>query len=174
MTRRSTFAFKLTLLATSLALLLAACGGSGDKPPTGREMPDQGRVHVATGSVIAFPNYPPSSGPHYETWLPWRFFDTEQAEGFWIHNLEHGGLVILYNCMGQPCDQLKTQLDGLYNKAKLDKYSAQKIVITANSKIKTRLAVIAWGWVDEFDQFDEARILAFYDARNNKGPEDRP
>jgi hypothetical protein len=34
-----------------------------------------------------------------------------------------------------------------------------------------KIAVVAWGWIDEMDEFDRARIIAFYNAHVDRGPE---
>lgn len=162
---------KSTLVMACAILVLSACGGE-DTPATGQQFANEGQTHVDPGTPLNPKHYPPSSGNHYPMPLPWRFYDVEQADGYWVHDLEHGGVVILYNCGGQPCNDLKKQLDGLYSKIKLDKFQERKLVVTPNSKINTKLAIIAWTWVDQMDAFDETRLLNFFNAHVNKGPED--
>jgi hypothetical protein len=34
------------------------------------------------------------------------------------------------------------------------------------------VAILAWAWLDELDDYDHARLLAAYTARVDRGPED--
>jgi hypothetical protein len=61
------------------------------------EVPDEGAKHV-TVADIPYQHIPPASGPHYDTPAQWEFNTSEVPEGTWVHNLEHGGLVLLYQC----------------------------------------------------------------------------
>jgi hypothetical protein len=89
--------------------LLAGCGGS-DAPsgPSGgggndgtcamteTQVPNEGWSHVAEGSATTYAHNPPASGPHYPLWLRYEAFGGTQARGYWVHNLEHGAVVLLY------------------------------------------------------------------------------
>ena len=96
------------LLASALALL-AASAGCGSSSPTPPPPPDDGTctmqqaavanegwAHVPEGSAIAYVHNPPASGPHYPVWLRYEEFTSAQARGYWVHNLEHGAIVMLY------------------------------------------------------------------------------
>ena len=68
--------------------------------PPGVMVPDQGRDHV-TAEVVASTQYnsnPPTSGPHLPTWVKPGVYAQPQQEGELIHSLEHGYIVISYNC----------------------------------------------------------------------------
>jgi Protein of unknown function (DUF3105) len=39
---------------------------------------------------------PPTSGPHYQQWAVWNFYDSAVPLTMSTHNLEHGGIVIHY------------------------------------------------------------------------------
>ncbi len=69
-------------------------------PPPGERMEDQGREHVTEAEVAEFSynSNPPTSGPHLETWVKPGIFTIPQSEGQLIHSLEHGYVVIHYNC----------------------------------------------------------------------------
>ena len=82
-----------------------------------------------------------------------------------VHNLEHGGVVIWYNCQGGPqpldeaaCDQLVRQLTDVVD-PRLD--DGMYIVLTPYSDMDNRIALTAWQYLDAFDEFDAERIEAF-------------
>jgi hypothetical protein len=47
-------------------------------------------------------------------------------------------------------------------------------VIAPDPKIKTPFATLAWTWLDELPSFDRDRLLRFYRAHVDRGPEDVP
>ncbi|CAN5561446.1 hypothetical protein BH09MYX1_BH09MYX1_42190 [soil metagenome] len=54
--------------------------------------------HVDIGTLIQYPTNPPASGPHYPIWAAFQEFSTPVPRPFWVHSLEHGAVVLLYNC----------------------------------------------------------------------------
>ncbi|MBI5619858.1 DUF3105 domain-containing protein [Candidatus Gottesmanbacteria bacterium] len=68
--------------------------------PPGTRMEEQGREHVSPQEVAAFKynSNPPTSGPHLPTWVKAGIYDTPQSEGELIHSLEHGYVIVSYNC----------------------------------------------------------------------------
>ncbi len=73
----------------------------GASPQPGYVQPDTGGGHVRNGTKLIYTYCPPASGRHYEQPagpIPARVYGPDDAvipQG-WVHNLEHGGLVILY------------------------------------------------------------------------------
>jgi hypothetical protein len=106
--------------------------------------------------------------------LPRGVYPAEQDEGLWIHNLEHGYIVLLYNCP-TACPELVAQLQQFYERAPVSAaYGYQKLVILPYSAMASRLAIVAWNRIDELEEFDEQRLLRFYEAYHDRGPEDAP
>jgi hypothetical protein len=146
------------------------------RPPAsaqGRQVPIEGnRNHVAQGTVITYHNRPPSSGDHYDQPAGYGFFQREIPTGNWVHDLEHGGIVVLYR--PDLCDQAcQSQLQETYNTAPVSQLfpGTRKMLVTPYQDMDHAIAVVAWGWVDELDSFDKDRILAFYRAHVDRGPE---
>jgi hypothetical protein len=81
--------------------------------------------------------------------------------------------VILYRC-ATPCPELVRQLRELSATAPPSKYGHVKLLITPYARLRTRLAILAWTWIDELDVFDRERLLVFYRAHIDRGPEDVP
>jgi hypothetical protein len=91
-------------------LLLPGCGGSATPPSTPgplpstdpacvmteASVPNEGWVHVAEGSAVTYRNNPPASGPHYPVWARYEAYTTALARPYWVHNLEHGAIVLLH------------------------------------------------------------------------------
>ena len=143
------------------------------RPTIGVAQADEGRTHVTEGSPIEYKNQPPSSGPHYPRTAPYGFHDQPIAPGYWVHNLEHGGIVILYNCP-TDCPELKDQLRQVYDTFPKGKYDRVKIVILPDTSISTPLVALAWDYKLELQAFDREQLLAFYNEHVDRGPEDVP
>src|SRR5688500_13322181 len=88
--------------APALAAVLCGCGGTSPQTPgpvgpiPGMAVPNEGWAHVPEGSATTYRSNPPASGPHYPVWLRYREYTEAMARGYWVHNLEHGAVVVLY------------------------------------------------------------------------------
>jgi uncharacterized protein DUF3105 len=126
---------------------------------------DQGRAHIAGGEVFTgYNSRPPTSGPHGPA-LSWGIHNGPVPVESAVHNLEHGGVVIWYNCDGGPqpldepgCDQLLLDLSHLVEPRVDD---GMYIVLAPYTEMDDRIALTAWQYLDAFDEFDLARIDAF-------------
>ena len=74
-----------------------------------------------------------------------------------LHNLEHGGIRVHYNCP-EGCDELVEQLSRVAGRA-LDENL--KVILSPHTDMDSTIALVAWTFIDQFDQFDEDRILDF-------------
>lgn len=144
--------------------------------PVGRTVPLEGSDHVAEGSAVTYKSRPPASGPHYPTWSQtYGFMDPPLPAGTWLHNLEHGGVAILYNCP-QACPEFEQQLKDLYAGLPLGQNARggrARVIITPYADMDRKIAVVGWGWMLELDEFDRDQIVRFYESRIDRGPECR-
>ena len=172
--RRRVTIFGLALLA------VAALAGAGyfisqsalNKPALGRTVPDEGRNHTAAGDPLTFQSNPPASGTHYPTWTRPGFYTEPQDKGNWVHSLEHGYVVVLYNCP-TACPEITQPLRQFYETApKSSRYGYQKLVVAPYREMDHRIAAIAWNHILELDELDLDQVMAFYRAYMDKGPED--
>jgi hypothetical protein len=169
---------RLTLGGAILAAvaLLVALGffltQSFSQPSLGRAVPDEGREHVTQGTPLEFSSNPPASGTHYAVWTRPGVYQEAQPEGNWVHSLEHGYVVVLYNCPTE-CPELREQLRAFYEAApKSRKYNYQKLIVQPSSEIEHPIVAVAWNRVLELEQFDADQLAAFFRAYADKGPED--
>ncbi|MBI3967404.1 MAG: DUF3105 domain-containing protein [Chloroflexi bacterium] len=146
------------------------------RPDPGRAVPIEPGSHVAEGSQLTTANRPPSSGMHYPTIQAYGVYEDEVPAGRWIHTLEHGAVAILYNCSGgaRGCPELVEQIKQFYSSAPRSKYNSVKILATPFSQMDHKIAVVAWGRIDEFDAWDADRVSRFYKRFVDRGPEDVP
>ncbi len=125
-------------------------------------------AHVPTDTVIEWLNNPPHSGKHFPIWETKGEHDTPVERGYWVHNLEHGWIVLAYNCP----DGCELELDQL--RAVLAARPDISILMTEDPLLDgPRFAAISWTWVYEFDTplFD---LLCFIDQHFDHAPESVP
>lgn len=140
----------------------------------GTRMPDEGRTHVPDTTTPQYHNYPPTSGPHYDAPAAWGSIDATLPEGRFVHNLEHGGIVILYKC-ADNCEAVKASVAQVYNQMPAEpQFHEVKVVATPYSRMDHPFAVLAWDYLHEMDTLDVRYVREFYDAHVDKGPEDIP
>lgn len=68
------------------------------RPLPGEAAPDLGREHVTDIAGVEYSSNPPSSGPHFAIWAKKGVYDRLISDGYFIHSLEHGYVVISYDC----------------------------------------------------------------------------
>lgn len=182
-----------SLFLVVFACTLAACtdGGSGDggidanEPPIFTEagcgaqyqrVPEQGAIHVDTDASITWNSNPPSSGNHFPIWARWGVHSEQVPRGYYVHNEEHGGVILLYRCSAPDCAQIRSQLETFVSTLPGEPQCAssgvaRRVILTEDPLIPTPIAAAAWGYVYTADCFDEPSLRAFVTARIGRGPE---
>jgi len=94
------------------------------------------------------------------------------AEGFWMHSLEHGYIVLAYRPPASP-EQL-SQFDEMLRSFPPSKYRFVKLVVVPYKDMDHPYAALAWTWRLWLDSLDRAKVLAFYRAHVDRAPEDVP
>lgn len=160
---------------------------------------DQGRDHKSKeeNDKFSYNSYPPTSGPHDEDWIRPGIYNTPQDKYKLIHSLEHGYIVIHYNCKplvsniqylisgvsahedegdldkdSTPSAQIKTDCE--LGKVLADfgnKMGMKKFVVTPDESIKYPMVMTAWNRILEMKNFDEKLATSFVNAFRGKGPE---
>lgn len=155
-------------LCTDAAPCAMSCGPGIDSPP------DRGGKHVVEPTVVDYPDNPPASGPHWPVWQqPWGFYPDELPRERWVHNLEHGGIVLLYNCPA-GCPEVIEALKNLAQTTPPDRFNEQRFIITPDTVMPHKVAALAWDWRWQGDAVDAATLRCFIDARYDRAPESIP
>ena len=183
-----------------LVVVAAACGGSTTAPPSGGDasialLDDAGACgvttrhfditeanHVPQGSPLSYPSNPPSGGNHYGIWVTWGVHKVQIPTGNWVHNLEHGGVALLYRCASRAaCPELAAKVEALAASLPSDPRC-----VASGEGVKTRVLVLpdpelpdgvqvaaaAWGFTLVARCLDEASMRDFFVAHEGRGPED--
>ena len=165
-------AFAILAAAAVIVFLLTGGGDTRpDYPYTVAVFEDQGREHLPPGQTYDFYNSnPPTSGPHGPA-VDWGVHDQPVAREALVHSMEHGGVVIWYDCSAgvplgdAPCRELRDQLAAVVESALAD---GKLVVMVPYARLEHRIALTAWRTLDTLDQSDEGRVQAFIDAYDRK------
>lgn len=153
-----------------------ASPAAGATPALGYVQPDMGRGHLAVGDKVSYTYCAPASGSHYNKPgaagpIPARVYgpnDSVLPEG-WLHNLEHGGIVILYTgASSGATPEGQAQLRALY-----DAFPAGPVcgtpkgqtapIMARFDQMSTPFQAIVWGRVLPLDTLDQTKIIAFWE-----------
>lgn len=169
----------------SLVAPTAQPGQSGPAvtpPPPGFVQQDMGKQHIPLGSRVNYTNCPPASGKHYQSPggpIDGGLHGPDEAtvpQG-WIHNLEHGAIVLLYSCPegnGPGCDDAGQAALG----ALLAKWPASPVcqipagnltpVIARFDDMPYPYAALVWDVVLPMQALDENLIFEFYRTQGDR------
>ncbi|MBX5480470.1 MAG: DUF3105 domain-containing protein [Myxococcaceae bacterium] len=112
---------------------------------------------------------PPTGGPHCPQWLACRVYDEAQPLCNWVHNLEHGHVVLLYNCPG-GCPEIVDGLKKIWEEAGANG-APRRILITPWSGLQKKVAAVVAGWSWSGDAFDEDAIRCVLSHQDVEAPE---
>jgi hypothetical protein len=170
-----------------------ACSSIFDPSPTptastvtGYQQRDMSNPHINVGAFQRYLNCPPASGPHYNAVgvagpIPAKFYGPDETlvPQNWVHNLEHGAVVILYSCDKGACDsatqaQLQQIPVGFPNSPRCNIPPGGNVapVIARFEDMPHKFAALVWDRVLYQDALDVDQIKAFYkNEAENGNPE---
>ena len=171
--------------------------GTGKVP--GEAVMNQGRDHKSReeNEKFTYNSNPPTSGPHDPDWIRSGIYNEPQNKYKLIHSLEHGYIVVHYNC-GLPISNFQFLIskvsahedegdaDGdstpsatfkadcalaqvLADWAK--KMELKKLVVQPDSTIDKPIVLVAWDRILKMDSWNEKLAEKFVKAFRNRGPE---
>jgi hypothetical protein len=169
--------------AVLLVALLPGCGGSGSPgnpstPPvddgscvmTESAVPNEGWIHVAEGTPVTYRNNPPASGPHYPVWARYQSYTTPVARPYWVHNLEHGAIVLVHR--PDAASALVARLTDTFRALPNDAQCGHpRALLTPDPLLARPIAVIAANVVLEGECVSPDQVRSFALAHRNQAPE---
>lgn len=165
-----------------------------DRPVPGQVYEVAGRNHLTEGTFSTnYNSNPPTSGDHWDKPTDWGVYTEELPDERAVHNLEHGGVWITYNCSVpesslMPQDfatdsatpqtasgSARTEEDSckklISDLESIAKQYPSKVILTPRSKNDSRVALASWGRLWKFGKFDRPGVSEFVSANRNNGPE---
>lgn len=187
-----------SLLAGGALSLLAACerpplsptfdAAAGDRADSGtlvveggqctstiQRHADEGFVHISCTKPTDYQTDPPSSGNHYSCWAAYQTYAAPIPWGNLVHSLEHGAMVIVYNCP-EGCDDDVASIQSFIDGLPLDEDCApslgrNRIILMPDPMLDVRFAASAWTWTLRADCFDPGAFRQFFNDHYDHGRE---
>jgi uncharacterized protein DUF3105 len=151
----------------------AGCLVTIDSPPL---LP---AIHVALDADIQWDSNPPSSGPHYGVWAAYGVYTSPVPRIYYVHNLEHGAIVFLYNCGDAGCPDIVAALQAASDAIPDDPLCTTagegvrvRTIITPDPLLDVPVAAAAWGWTYKAQCADLPTLEQFALDHYRRGPED--
>ena len=127
--------------------------------------------HIPCTSPAVYLTEPPSSGDHYQNWAAYQTYTSPVPWGNLVHCLEHGAIVIVYNCP-TGCDDEVARAQAWIDALPPDpNCGTNKIVLAPDPTLDVRFAASAWTWTLRSDCFDEAAFTQFFQDHYNRSYE---
>lgn len=168
-------------LAVLVAAVATSCGGKSDLPDAGdgecraREQarPDEGGAHVPDCSPVSYQSNPPASGAHYEHWAAHGVYRAPLPRGFWVHNLEHGAVVLSYHC-DDGCPDEVARAEQFLDELPEDEScpGGRRVLLVPDPLLDVRWAASAWGFTLRAGCFDPLAFRRFHSEHYARAPED--
>jgi Protein of unknown function (DUF3105) len=139
-------------------------------------------VHVVEGTAITYNHNPPTSGCHYSLGaghapLAPGVYPPSAAKTtpeYWVHNLEHGYVVVSYNCPA-GCDSDIQALNAWYHTLPPDPgggVAYAKFIAVSDPAQKEKWDIESWDWFDAIGStLNLNEVKKFYDNHVNQSPE---
>ncbi len=136
---------------------------------------DGGKQHLASiyEKHTPYGTELPTSGPHFSQPATWGVSDIEIPDEQWIHNLEHGGVVVTYkpDLPAKDIDELRIIVSNLTMRDEQTSKKGFKVVLTPRASNKSAIQLSSWGYNLSLDAVDKTKIQQFYRDRPNTAPE---
>ncbi|HKO52755.1 MAG TPA: DUF3105 domain-containing protein [Polyangiaceae bacterium] len=153
----------------------AGAAGSGECTVQLASYTSPTAAHVAVCSTISYPMNPPVYGDHYPVWAAYKSYPFPVPLGFLVHNLEHGAVVLLYNCPEGCAEEVAAAqafIDALPTDPRCADDVKHQVVMSPAPSLPTRWGAVAWGHSLASDCFAADAFRAFYTANLAHGGED--
>lgn len=120
--------------------------------------------HAHVEGDVVYDDPPPTGGDHNACWADWGVHAEEVGDEHWVHNMEHGGVIFLYNCP-DGCD------DDVAAMANYVTSLGPTALMTPYAAMPYRYATVSWGWRLLQSCLDLETMKSFYNAHVDQAPE---
>jgi hypothetical protein len=162
---------------------------NGDSP-VGTAIDEMPHSHIEEGKRVSYSHRPPTSGCHYNVGgkapMAAGVYTNQVPAEYWVHNLEHGYTVVLYNCPAtKPCPDDVKALQKWYQGLKPESQPADcatapatgipfgypKVLVLPWNDMDVPFAAVSWDYYLPLDKLNVSKVQQFYDNHKGKGNE---
>lgn len=135
-------------------------------------------THVPECTPVTYATNPPSGGDHWPVWAAFKKYEVPVPREMYVHNLEHGGIVLAYRCPS-GCAEVTAMLEEVLAEANPDPRCltsaggpAARLLLTPDDGLDTPVAAAAWGATYTATCLDKPSLERFVADNYALGPED--
>lgn len=169
---------------------VAGCSGDPDPQPPLEPVDERGPTgackaversyegataeHHAPCTTLVYSTSPPVFGDHYPEWAAYTTYDFPLSLGFLVHDLEHGAVVIFYDCPEGCAGEVASAqafIDALPADPRCSADVRVQVILVPRPGLGSRWAASAWGHSLNADCFDEEAFGGFYTRHHARAPE---
>jgi hypothetical protein len=139
-----------------------------------RQHLNEGALHLYCTATTSYGTQPPSSGNHFGCWPEYRTYDVPVPWGNLVHGLEHGAVVIVYNCGAAGCPDEVARAQTFVDSLPLDAPgcpTTRRVILAPDPTLPVRWGASAWTWTLQADCFDETAFRQFHTEHYDQAPE---
>ena len=150
--------------------------GVNSLPPVGEPVDEMPHTHINPPATVTYNHNPPTSGCHYnlgygDAPVQTGVYNQPVQSEYWVHNLEHGYVVVLYNCPS-GCDTQFKALQTWYHQLPPEPgFPYPKVVVLPYTGMDVPFAAVSWDWYDPIPVFSIAEVQRFYDNHKHQAAE---
>lgn len=154
--------------------LLCSCRGEPRAPgcpfEAAEPVPNEGWSH-SSEEELRWDHNPPASGRHLGVWASYGVHDDVVKRGNWVHNLEHGAIILLIGDSA-TADAEQTLRDAFEAIPDDPDCGHKRTILTRDPELDSAVAAVAADIVMEGDVLGVDDVAAFAEACRDRAPED--
>lgn len=145
-------------------------------PYVGQAIDEMPHAHINPPATVTYLHNPPTSGCHYnlgygDAPIQSGVYNQSVPSEYWVHNLEHGYIVVLYNCPSGCSTEFNQLHDWDKSLAPTPGFPYAKALVLPYTSMDVPFAVESWDWYDPMPVFSLSEVQKFYANHENNGPE---
>jgi hypothetical protein len=146
------------------------------EPQLGEAVPIAGQEHIPLGQkAVDWNTDPPTSGQHYDQPAEGGFYEVAPPDEQLVHNLEHGYIILYYNCAGlndTACTALHEDIQQSMSQAGVSRNTrTPKLIAAPRQTMENRITLTSWGRIYRVDSFDSTEYALFVEQYRDQAPE---
>lgn len=131
--------------------------------------------HVPVCTRVEYATNPPSGGDHWPYWADFRAYDAPVPREMYVHDEEHGAVVLAYRCDG-ACPEVVSALQKVFDGIAPDpicvgQASTARKILTPDPELDAPIAAAAWGATYVATCIDTESLASFVADHYGHGPE---
>jgi hypothetical protein len=134
-------------------------------------------IHVTPCTHVDYATNPPSGGDHWGVWAAFGSYDVPVPREMYVHDMEHGALILLHACDGACPDvvaalaQARDAVAGDPLCLQIPDGPTERVITTPDPLLDAPIAMAAWGATYTATCIDVPSLRAFAKAHYGHGTE---